>query len=287
MRRPTLEPALFVAGLLALLGSVAIFLGWDIFGKSRLHRPTGDRLHRAVRYVRADLDEGIPAVQKWLPPVSQARGPGWVYEAFTPPEVTYDARKRELTAIPSCRESESRRPEFELVAVRREPFRLQLLGYVGGEGSYRGVFENLRSGEVTLAGPGQVVPELGLVIADFRVTRRNVTLADGTNSGQWMADAIVRDGFTGQSTALSAGERSLADALSAVVAGNEDDDQPTFELREGEEFRNSDLTYRVERVRLDPPAVELTQRSARSPEFTRFTLTADKTQSPRSSNAGN
>ena len=287
MRRPTLEHVLFVAGLLALTASVVIFLGRDILGKSRLHRSMGDGLHRAVRYVRADLDDSTPTVQKWLPPVAQARGPGWIYEAFTPPEVTYDARKRELTAIPSCREMEPHRPEFELVAVRREPFRLQLLGYVGGEGSYRGVFENLRTGGVTLAIPGQVVPELGLVIADFHVTRRSVTLADGTSSGQWVANAIVRDGFTGQSTALAAGERSFADALSAVVAGNEDDDQPTFELREGEEFRNSDLTYRVERVRLDPPAVELTQRSAGSPEFTRFTLTADKNQSPCASSAAN
>ncbi len=287
MRRPTLEHALLVAGLLAVLGSAVVFLGRDFFGRNRLHRSMGDGLHRAVRYVRADLDESIPAIQKWLPPVAQARGAGWIYEAFTPPEVTYDARKRELTAIPSCRELEARRPEFELVAVRREPFRLQLLGYLGGEGSYRGVFENLRSGEVTLAGPGQVVPELGLVIADFHVTRRSVMLADGTSSDQWVADAIVRDSFTGQSTALAAGERSFADALSAVVAGNEDDDQPTFELREGEEFRNSDLTYRVEHVRLDPPAVELTQRSARSAEFTRFTLTADKAQSPRALSAAN
>jgi hypothetical protein len=282
-----MEHALLVAGLLAVIGSVAGFLGRDLFAKSRPHRPTSDGSHRAVRYVRADFDESIPAVQKWLPPVAQARGSGWIYEAFTPPEVTYDARRQEFIAIPSRREMESRLPEFELVDVRREPFRLQLLGYVGGEGSYRGVFENLRTGEVTLAGPGQVVPELGLVITDFQVTRRGVTLADGTSSGQWVAGAVVRDGFTGQTTELAAGQRSFADALSALVAGNEEDDQPTFELREGEEFRASDLTYRVEHVRLDPPAVELTQRSARSAEFTRFTLTTDKNQSPRLSGAAN
>jgi hypothetical protein len=287
MQRLTWEHALVGAALLAVLASAAGFLGRDLVRKARPHRSMGDGPRRSAGYVRADLDASVPAVRRWLPPNAQARGPGWIYEAFTPPEVTYDPRRQELSAVPACRGLAVEPPDLELVAVKREPFRLQLVGYVGGEGRYRGVFENLGTGEVTLAGAGEAVPELSLAVADFQVVRRHVGRADGVASEQWVANAVVQDQGTGQSTVLVAGERCLVAALSAVVARKEDEDETTFELRQGDEFRHSDLTYRVERVHLDPPAVELTQKAANSAEFTRFTLTAGKMPGAGASAAAN
>src|ERR1043165_1804652 len=105
--------------------------------------------------------------ETWAAPVAQTRGREWIYDAFTPPEIFYNARSKQFTVKPpSSLMDEEAQESFgvELVAVRPEPFRLHLTGFVGSEGSYRGMLHNVTSIDQILATNGHRLPALGLTI---------------------------------------------------------------------------------------------------------------------------
>jgi len=144
----------------------------------------------------------------WSAPISQARGAEWVYDVFTPPEIYYDPRSKEFTVTPP------RAPAAELPdddgpapAVRPTAFRLQLVGFVGGEGNYLGTFENLGTTEHILARGGRALPELGLTIRDFQVKSVRRESADSMAANELVATAVVRDERTGADVVLTNLER--------------------------------------------------------------------------------
>lgn len=276
MRVQTQDQLLLYAALTAALASGAWF-GWQSFGGSQIDRtPAGGENFSFAAYVPAAAK--VPAVKpgKWAPPMAQTRGAGWIYDVFTPPEILYDEQTRQFEVTPSRELTATVAPAapagLELVAVKREPFRLQLVGYVGGEGNYRGTFENTLTTEVFLAGPGRQLPALDLVITDFAVRRAPVAMADGTAANQWVATAVVRDERTGRLTTLTAGEPSYTDELIAVFAVEDDDDEALHELRLGQEFKSAEHTYKIERLQLDPPTVSLTRTSSAMSQPARLSL---------------
>ena len=102
-------------------------------------------------YAATVAEAAIISTDTWTPPPPQSRGRDWVYDTFTPPEIFYNARSKHFTVKPPAAVAEEAAVEeafgVELVSVRPEPFRLQLIGYVGGEGTWRGTFENLVVGK--------------------------------------------------------------------------------------------------------------------------------------------
>src|SRR5687767_7844597 len=140
-------------------------------------------------------------METWAAPVAQSRGREWIYDTFTPPEIFYNARSKQFTVKPpSSLVDEDTQEAFglELIAVRPEPFRLQLIGYAGGEGNWRGTFQNVISGEVFLAAAGRRVPNLGLTIRALDVSLQPVRIADSMTTNQRVATAVVRDEKTGR-----------------------------------------------------------------------------------------
>jgi len=201
----------------------------------------------------------------WEPPTMQRRGEGWIYEVFSPPEIRLDPQTGQFTVLPpGGTETPVATPGLELVAVKRERFRLQLLGYVGGGDKCLGTFENVATSEVILAGPGRALPSLGLAILDFNLRRAPVTMPGGMTSSQWVATAVVRDETTGRVTTLTAGEPSYTETLFAVFATDDGDDDALHELRKGEELRSLEHTYRLERLELDPPTAVVARFSTAS-----------------------
>jgi hypothetical protein len=146
---------------------------------------------------------------------------------------------------------------IELVAVRPEPFRLQLIGYVGGDGRWRGTFENVLTGEVFLAAAGKQVPALGLSIRSFEVQAQPVALADSMTTRQRIATAIVRDEKTGREVTLTHRERQFTGSVSAFVALP--GETATREVRAGDTFKLGEATYRIDKVQLTPAALEVTK----------------------------
>jgi hypothetical protein len=209
----------------------------------------------------------------WNPPAAQSRGREWVYDTFTPPEIFYDARARQFSVRPPEAFVEKAPQPFglELITVRPEPFPLQLIGYVGDDGHWRGMFENAFTGEVLLAAAGRRLPELGLTVTSLEVTVQPVSIADSMTTRQRVATAVVRDERSGRELALSHRERKFTGRLTAVVlaAG----ETVPREVRAGDEFRAGGAIYRVERVEGSPPAADvLKQVPGISPE--RRTLTS-------------
>src|SRR3954470_5543521 len=95
--------------------------------------------------------------ETWAPPVAQTRGRDWIYDAFTPPEIFYNARSKQFTVKPpsSLQEEESEAFGLDLIAVRPEPFRLQLIGFAGSGATAKGVFQNVKSTKTDLATAGK------------------------------------------------------------------------------------------------------------------------------------
>jgi hypothetical protein len=284
MRTQAIDRLLLGTALVVAMTSIACF-GWPAAAPGRNHRES----RSTPKQVSAAGSLGctsdpIVKTEQWLPPIAQSRGPRWVYDLFTPPAISYDAQTGQFDVTPpndpAREDALAAPPGVELVAVRREPFRLQLVGYVGREGRYLGTFENLLTTEVFLAGPGRQVPALGLEVTDFTVQHRPVPSAAGTTSSQRVAIAVVRDTHTGRCTSLTAGERTYTDELCAVLANDEDGDEITREVHPGEEFQSSDHTYKIERLQLDPPAIEFSPISSAAPQLVRLHLSSRTVSGP-------
>lgn len=214
-------------------------------------------------YAATVAEAAIIKTENWTPPSSQTRGRDWVYDTFTPPEIFYNARTKHFTVKPPAAVSEDLVIEeafgVELVSVRPEPFRLQLIGYVGGEGSERGTFENLGSGEVFLASGGHRVPKLNLTIKSFSVRAVEIKSAGNMTTRQRIASAVVRDDKTGREITLTHRERQFTGGLTALVA--QTGETATREVRAGEIFTIGPVTYRVDSLKLTPPTIEIIKES--------------------------
>lgn len=235
---------------------------------------------------RGDEPRG-PSADMWLAPAAQRRGDAWVFDVFAPPEVFYDAMTDRfgVTApapLPMAMASPLVAETFalELVEVRHAAFRLQLIGFVGAEGAYRGLFENVETGETVFAGAGHDVAGLGVRIEHFEVERVAVPLADSMMTRRRVATARVRDERTGEVVLLSSLERRFAGEPVAVVTLR--GTAQRREVREGEAVEVGGEVYRVRRIQSVPPALEVSCESAGSAESERRTLTARRNEAPAS-----
>ncbi len=202
-------------------------------------------------------------VEAWSAPAPQSRGREWVYDAFSPPEIYYNSRSRQFSVKPpaSLVEGDAAEPfGLELVAVRPEPFRLQLIGYVGAAGNWRGTFQNMRTGEVFLAAAGRRLPTLGLTIRSLDVGTQPVAVAESMTTRQRVASAVVRDEQAGREVTLTHRERVFTGTLFAFVAAP--GQSATREVRTGDSFRLGEATYRIEKIEAMPPSVEVLKEAA-------------------------
>ncbi|MCX6951054.1 MAG: hypothetical protein NTV51_02535 [Verrucomicrobia bacterium] len=211
----------------------------------------------------------------WNPPVAQSRGRDWIYDTFSPPEILYNSRTKHFTVKPPAALSDDGAVEeafgLELASVRPEPFRLQLIGYVGTEGNERGTFENIVNGEVFLGGAGRRVPKLGLTIKSLTVRSVEVKIPGSMSTRQRVASAVVVDDKTGKEVTITHRERHFTGELSAFVA--QTGEAATREVRAGESFTIGDVTYRINSIKLSPPSIEVTRESPALAQPDRRTLT--------------
>ena len=267
------EKILFGVALAAALASAATFgtLAWR-----NTRPPRGAAAHVQLHdtpYAPSVADAPAVKTDTWDQPGPQSRGHDWVYDTFTPPEIYYRARSGHFTAKPPVGAGDEAEEPFglELVSVRPEPFRLQLIGYVGEEGNWRGTFENAISGEVFIAAAGRRVPDLALSIVSLDVRTVPVILPDSMPTQQRIATAVVRDERTGREVTLTHRERRLTGGLTALVAPP--GDAAPRELRQGETFKLGAASYRIDKIQLAPPGAEVTKESPSLAQPDRRTLT--------------
>lgn len=254
------EKILLATAAVVALGSALAFgtLAWR-----NTRGPHGAAAHVTLSetpYTPTATDAPAVKTDLWSQPVAQSRGRDWVYDAFTPPEIFYNARSKHFTVKPPLAAADETPEEpfgLELVAVRPEPFRLQLIGYVGGEGDWRGTFQNVATGEVFLAAAGRRVPNLALSIKALDVRTVDVALPQSMTTRQRVATAVIHDDRAKRDVTLTHRERQFTGGLSAFVAPP--GDTATREVREGETFKIGDASYRVEKIQLAPPTLDVTK----------------------------
>jgi hypothetical protein len=171
-------------------------------------------------YQSAAFATPVAEVQEWVEPAPQKSGRSWLFEVFTPPAIYYDSVQGGFTVIDPTVEDDASSDDTpkESAGSRSEPFRLQLVGFVGGEGSYFGAFENLRTTEHFLARGGRQVPGLDVTILDFGVQRETIGSVDSMPVVELVAVAVVRDEQTGERITLTNRERRFGDARPEVAA---------------------------------------------------------------------
>ncbi len=206
----------------------------------------------------------VPTVKTelWSQPGAQSRGRDWVYDTFTPPEIFYNARSKHFTVNPPLGMGDAVPEEpfgLELVAVRPEPFRLQLIGYVGTDGDWRGTFQNVATGEVFLASAGYRVDKLALRIISLDVHPVDIALPKSMTTRQRVATAVIQDERAKREVTLTHRERQFTGGLSAFVALP--GETAAREVRERETFRIGDASYHIEKIQLAPPNIDVTKES--------------------------
>ena len=276
MAAPLTQDKLYVtiATLLAVASvGVCGYFSWQQMTAPRAQVAAVDLPNTPYAAVVAEAE--VVKTETWSAPAAQSRGRDWIYDTFTPPEIFYNSRTRHFTVKPPAIVTEDAAVVeepfgVELVSVRPEPYRLQLIGYVGSDRSLRGTFENLQTGEVFLASAGHRVAKLGLIVQSFDVRYVEVKVANSMSTRQRVATAVVRDEKTGRDITLTHRERAFTGGLSAFIAKS--GDTASRELRTGESFVLGDVTYRIEKITLSPPAVEMTKESPSLAQPDRRTL---------------
>lgn len=252
------DKALLGGVLLVALGSAAVF-SVMIAREIASTPPPIPRVELAdAPYAPLAASAAAARTEVWAVPGAQSRGREWIYDTFTPPEIFYHTRSRQFTVRPpsSLVDEEVIEPfGLELLSARPELFRLQLIGYVGADGTWQGTFQNVDSGEAFIAASGQRVPKLGLTIKTLDVRMQSIALPESMTTEQRVASAVVIDDKSGREVVLTHRERNFTGTVSGVVAG------PTLpaprDVREGDEFTLGGVTYRIGKIQLSPPSAEV------------------------------
>ncbi|MDI1337580.1 MAG: hypothetical protein PSU94_15465 [Lacunisphaera sp.] len=201
----------------------------------------------------------------WPKAPAQSHGSGWLYEVFTPPVIYYNTLARSFTVTPPMYPGETNTPfGLELLAVKQEQFRLQLVGYFGAPGDYLAAFTSSRQPETLLARAGRHFEGLGLILKSFDVRKITVVHNDPWPVYDIAALAVLTDEETGADVVLDSRARKFTDTplavLQALTGG------PRREVREGDTFDDENSTYRIERIQLDPPEVVVARTTSGLPQ---------------------
>jgi hypothetical protein len=268
---PHQDKLLIGAALALALGSAGVF-GWLAW------RHTGPGAVAPVELADAPYAAKAPAAppikaETWAAPVAQSRGREWIYDTFTPPEIFYNTRSRQFTVKPPSSlldEGELEAFGVELIAVRPEPFRLQLIGYGGEPGAWRGTFTNVLTGETIVATAGRRLEKLGVAIRSLDVAAQTGRVGEGPPVRQTVATARVLDEKTGREFALTNIARVFTGAVSAFVVSPGAPGQR--EVRAGDTFKLGEASYRIDKVQVSPPSIEVVKESPTLTQPDRRTL---------------
>ena len=214
------------------------------------------------QYVPAGIDAPQASTMTWVAPAAQTRGPLWIYDVFTPPEIYYNAATKEFTVTPPVSGPPPPPPPIvpfgvELVQVKPDVFCLQLVGYVGNTGDYRGTFENTITGETLLARTGKKIRDLGLTVLSFEVKRNRIESTTSMPIYDTVATAVVVDDKTGTKVTLTNKARFITGEPFAVIKTS--DSQKTFEQKAGTSFDVGDAHYTIRAITVEPASVEITK----------------------------
>jgi hypothetical protein len=254
-----------VLGLCLMLFLVSGALSFRGFGRldqiaARQPRPAGEPLPFEPRPAQ------VPSIATsvWPDPPAQSRGKEWIYDVFSPPVIYYNRETGEFTVTPpsharSVATAASAAFELELVEVRQEPYRIQLIGYAGADGAYLATFDLLEVGGSAVARPGATVPRGEFTLLSFEVVKVTTTSADSMPVVENVAVAVIRDQRTGREERLTNQERKMMPRLQGVFRLRSSPGEQRL-LREGMSIDLAGQRYLVTQLSLFPPQAVVSRR---------------------------
>lgn len=233
----------------------------------RLHAERVAPRFSGASYTSAATPDAIGKAKPWAKPVAQSSGAGWIYELFTPPVIYYHATARTFTVTPPIYLGDQTNLPFglELLAVKREPFRLQLVGYVGAPGDYTAAFVSAQSPETLLARSGKRFDQLGLALKSFEIRRIALDPRAARPVYDVAAVATLHDERNGTEVTLDTRGPKLTDTPLAVLRVVADASGKPRVLHQGDTVQQDDATFRVEHIQLDPPEVVVAKQTTGLP----------------------
>lgn len=265
-RLMTAEKALTLLAFAAAAGAAV----WWWRQQAPLRRLQAERVAPQISgaaYAPATLPGSVASAKPWGKPVAQSSGAGWIYELFTPPVIYYHETARTFTVMPPLHFAEQTSQPFglELLAVKREPFRLQLVGYIGAPGDYTAAFVSEQSPQTLLARTGQRFDQLGLALKSFELRRIALDPRAAQPVYDVAAVATLHDERDGTEVTLDTrGPRLTNTPLAVLRVVTEAKGQPRV-LHQGDTFQQDDATFRIEHIQLDPPEVVVAKHTAGLP----------------------
>ena len=276
-------------GLAAVAVSASCTWWWQQQGDlRRLHAlPVTAQLAGSL-YELVDLKLPETKAAVWPKASAQSHGKGWLYEVFTPPVIYYNTLARSFTVRPPLYQTESSAPfGLELLAVKPEQFRLQLVGYFGAPGDYRAAFTSPNLPGTLLARAGRHFENLGLTLKSFAVKKILVEHNDARLVYDVAAFAVLADEQTGAEVLLDSRARKFTDTPLAMLRPLTGGNQPRT-VHEGDNFSDENSSYCIERIQLDPPEVVVTRTTPGQvrPETKVLHLTAGQTPAGQQAGTG-
>lgn len=259
--------------LLAVMLGVFLWMGYQAYQRFTLIDTisAGDPMPGVAPrpYVPNPANPLRIVTQTWEKAPPQSSGREWVYDVFTPPVIYYNPVTLQFTVSPP----EFERPvelaedtfDLELLEVRPQPFRLQLVGYVGREGDHLASFESVSTGETMTGRPGRRFDQVGVTLRSFELRKEAIPAGGGTPVFDTVAVAVVYDEETGQDWVLTDKTRAMLPGPEAVfrISGN-----PIIEylLKEGAEVSNGRQVYTIDALMLSPSQATITLTDPDLPE---------------------
>jgi len=251
------ERLVFGAGVLGLLAS----LGWSWWAHGEVKRIRMQSIAVHVTqsvYSPAELTTAAVEPPTWSSPTPARAAAGWTFDLFTPPAIFYDRTTGQFTVTPAASAMKTSAAAIELIAVRRELYRLQLCGYFGEPSAYTAVFTQPGKPGALLGKGGTRFAELALALRKISV--RRVPSSEGDPRVFFATDtsAELYDELAGTVVTLHDHEPTFAPAPVATVRIN----QPEVALREvrtGEVVSVGSSKYRVAGITCTPEELVLTR----------------------------
>lgn len=236
-------------------------------------------------YAVSGLTAPTVLTSDWKAPGPQSAGGKWLFQVFTPPRIYY-ANGEFVVDTPGIIVPPPPPFGVELVAIKPDHFRLQVVGFYIQNGVAVGTFTNMQTGDTFLGQAGLVVPDLDLTIRDFAIKEAPVPgLPPDNDLTEPAGFANVVDGKTGAVTLLTSQVRVMNGPPFVVFKINAGDrlGELIQDVKEGGTFKVGDSTYTIGETKVSPLQAVVTKVSPAIKDGTpdTRTLTPD---SPKANN---
>ncbi|MFW5874030.1 MAG: hypothetical protein ACOCVJ_01355 [Verrucomicrobiota bacterium] len=203
------------------------------------------------------IDASLPEQEEanWPPAQHQGEDPQELFDVFTPPKIYIDEDGNFVFEAPDVGPPPPPEPfGVYLAEMRRDPYRIQLEGYIEDDltdasKSLLLLYDEEQERSVR-ARVGEEMSEHDFKVLDFTISR----VRDEDNVVTRSAEATILDQRTGEEVVLTHGERLFEEDYDIVIADSDSDE--TVEVSEaGDEFTFGENSYILRKINLEESSV--------------------------------